>query len=151
MDATQKLICKKLGADDDYQSVLNVQKRRGAPYRAVKNEHFQLHYSGSGHWLLTFCSSGRIQVCDSLKTSVSRINRTCVYTSYKNCVKEFIVSFLSVPKQTDGYNCSPYAIAFASEILDEKSPIEARFDAERMRGHLISCLKNKFLIPFLKV
>ena len=28
-DATQKLICRKLGADDDYQSVLNVQKRRG--------------------------------------------------------------------------------------------------------------------------
>ena len=28
MDAAQKLICKKLGADDDYQLVLNVQKRR---------------------------------------------------------------------------------------------------------------------------
>ena len=29
MDAAQKLICKKLGADDDYQFVLNVQKHRG--------------------------------------------------------------------------------------------------------------------------
>ena len=37
--AAQKLFCKKLGADGDYQSVLNLQKRRGAPYRAVKNEH----------------------------------------------------------------------------------------------------------------
>ena len=26
-------------AHGDYQSVLNLQKRRGAPYRAVKNEH----------------------------------------------------------------------------------------------------------------
>ena len=147
MDATQKLICKKLGADDDYQSVLNVQKRRGAPYRAVKNEHNQLHYSGSGHWLLTFCSNGRIQICDSLKTSVSRVNRKCVYTSYKNCVKEFIVSFLSVPKQTDGYNCSPYAIAFAAE----KSPIEARFDAralDQLFEKQVSHTIPKSLMPF---
>ena len=42
MDATQKLTCKDLGADDDYQSVLNVQKCRKAPYCAVKSEYMQL-------------------------------------------------------------------------------------------------------------
>ena len=68
MNAAQKLIYKKLGADDDYQSVLNVQKRQGAPYRAVKNEHIQLLHDGSGHWLLSFCSNGRIQIYDSFKT-----------------------------------------------------------------------------------
>ena len=47
MDSAQKLLCEELGADDDYQSVLNVQKRRGAPYRAVKNEHIQLLHDGS--------------------------------------------------------------------------------------------------------
>ena len=62
MDATKRLICKKLGAHDDYESVLNVQKRRGAPYRAVKNEHIQLLHDDSGHWQLTFCSNGRIHI-----------------------------------------------------------------------------------------
>ena len=42
MDVVQKLICRKLGGDDDYQSVLNVQKRQGAPCRAVKNKHNKL-------------------------------------------------------------------------------------------------------------
>ena len=37
MDAAEKLICEKLGADDDYQFLLNVQKCQGALYRAVKN------------------------------------------------------------------------------------------------------------------
>ena len=37
MDAAQKLACKKLRADGDYQSVLNVQERRVAPFRAVEN------------------------------------------------------------------------------------------------------------------
>ena len=48
-------------------------------------------------------------------------------------------------------NCSPFAIAFAAESLDRKSPRESRADAERMRGHLINCLENKFLMLFLKV
>ena len=39
MDPDQKLICKELGADGHYQSVLNVWKRQVVPYRAVKNEH----------------------------------------------------------------------------------------------------------------
>ena len=151
MDATQKLICKKLGEDGDNQSVLNAQKRRGAPYRAVKNEHIQLLHDGSRHWILTFCSNGRIQICDSLKTSLIRVNRKCVYALYKNSVKELIVSFLPFQKQTNGYNCGPFAIAFAAEILDGKSPMEARFDVERMRGHMTNCLENKFLIPFPKV
>ena len=55
MDAAEKLICKKLGADDDYQSVFNVQKRQGAPYSAVKNEHIQLlHMAMDTGYLLFF-------------------------------------------------------------------------------------------------
>ena len=64
---------------------------------------------------------------------------------------EFIASVLPVQKQTDEHNCGSFAIAFATEILDGKSPMEAHFDVERLRGHLINCLKNKVLIPFPKV
>ena len=38
MDAVQKLICKDLNANVDYQLVLNVQNCRGAPYRAGGGE-----------------------------------------------------------------------------------------------------------------
>ena len=110
----------------------------------MKNEHIQLLNAGSEHWLFTFCSNGKIQICDSLKPSLSRVNRKCVHALYKNCVKEFIVSFLPVQKQTDGYNCGSSAIAFEAEIVDGKSPVEACFDVERMRGHLINCLEKNF-------
>ena len=36
MDAAQKLTCTKLRADDEDQSVLNVQERRGAPLSCDK-------------------------------------------------------------------------------------------------------------------
>ena len=74
MDAAQKLIRKKLRVDGNYQSVLNVQKRRGAPYRGVKNDHIRLLYNGSGHWLL----------CDSFKTSLSRRNSSSAFSLSKN-------------------------------------------------------------------
>ena len=82
--------------------------------------------------------------------SLSLVNRKCVHALYKNGVKGFIVRFFPVQKQTDGYNCSPFAIFFAVDNLDGKSPMEACFDVERTRGHL-NCLENKFLVPFPNV
>ena len=62
-----------------------------------------------------------------------------------------LVSFLPVEKQADGYNCGPFAVAFAAEILGGKSPIEARFDVKKTRGYLRSCLIKKQLDLFAKV
>ena len=118
------------------------------------NEHIQLLHDGHNHWILTFCSNGRVQVCDSMKTYLSRVNKKCVHALYKNIVDEsgkFVVSFLPVRKQPDGYNCGLFAIAFAAEILDGKSPTEAHFDVRKMRTHLIMCLENQRLTPFPKV
>ena len=42
-----------------------------------------------------------------------------------------------------GYNCRFFAIAFPAEILDGKSPMEARFHVERIRGHWNNCLNRK--------
>ena len=50
------------------------------------------------------------------------------------------LSLLPVQKQKDGFNCGAFAIAYATEILDGKSPIDARFDVPAVRNHLISCL-----------
>ena len=152
MDTTQKSVYKKLGADNDYQSVVNVQKYQGAPYRAVKNEHIQLMHDDSGHWQLAFCSNERIQNCDSLKTLLGRVNRKWFLALYKNYVKEFFVSFLLVQKQTDWYNCGPFAVAFVAETLDKKSPMEARVDVERALDRLFGKESShtipESLIPF---
>lgn len=39
-----------------------------------------------------------------------------------------IVSFDSVQKQPDTYNCGLFTIAFSVEVLDGKSPLDAAFD-----------------------
>ena len=70
---------------------------------------------------------------------------------YTKTIKQFIVNFLPVQKQSDGYKCGTFAIAFAAKILDGKPPTEACYNVQRMQGHLINCLENKVPIPFMKV
>ena len=72
MDATQKLICKVSGKTDSLQSVLNLQRRSKMPFRAVNNGHIQLLHDGNNHWLLSFCSSDRVEISDSLKNHAGR-------------------------------------------------------------------------------
>ena len=48
VDAAQELKCNDLETDDNYQSILNVQKRQDSHHLALENEQIQLLYNGSG-------------------------------------------------------------------------------------------------------
>ena len=151
MDAAQKLICKQLGNGAEYQSVLYAQKH----FHAVDNEHVQLLHDGSQHWFSTYCTGGTVYVCDSLKTYLNRISKKSVQALYRNCVDSMghlAISFLPVQQQIDAdrHNCGVFAIAFAAEILDGKSPANVNFDVAKMRDHLITCLEKQQLSPFPK-
>ena len=77
MDAAQKLICKKLGNMEMYQSVLNLQKNEKL-FFAVQNEHLQLLHNGYNHWLLSACRGRRVQVCDSLYSTINSETVRCL-------------------------------------------------------------------------
>ena len=153
MDAAQKLICKETGTDESYQPVLNSEKKTIDPFHPVSQEHVQLLHDGANHWFLSFCSNGRVQVCDSLCSSLTRSSTKSIRSLYKHYVAdigELIITFLPVQKQPDGHNCGPFAIAYAAEILHGRSPSEAVFDINKMREHLITCLEMRRLNPFPK-
>ena len=115
-------------------------------------EHIQLLHDGRNHWILSFCSNGRVQVCDSLNTALTRSSRKAIRSLYMHYFSgDEVISFLPVQRQPDGYNCGLFAIAFAAEILDGKSPSQAIFSVDEMCGHLISCLETQKLSPFPKV
>ena len=86
MDAGQQLICKALGSFETYQSVLNCQKKEST-YFSVSGDHIQLLHDGSCHWLLAFTSSGRVQVCDSLRTNLTPISKKCLKSLFQSLVK----------------------------------------------------------------
>ena len=154
MDAAQKLICKEIGTDEPYQSVLNSEKITIDPFHPVSQEHVQLLYDGANYWFLSFCSNGHVQVCDSLHSSLTRSSRKSIRFLFKHYVadgREQIVIFLPVQKQPDGHNYGPFAIAYTAEIFDGRSPSEAVFDVNKISEHLITCLEIQRLTPFPNV
>ena len=99
MDAAQKLICTEIGTDESYQSVLNSEKKTIDPFHPASQEHVQLLHDGANHWFLSFCSNGRVQVCDSLRSSLTRSSRRSIRSLYKHYVAdggEQIVTFIPV-------------------------------------------------------
>ena len=48
------------------------------------------------------------------------------------------------------YDFGHFGVDFAAEVLDGKSAVDAVFDVSSMWTHLIHCLKNQNLAPFLK-
>lgn len=150
MDAAQKLICEEIGTT--FQTVLNSQRKDIEPYKPVYEEHVQLLHDGHNHWILSFCSNGRVQVCDSLNYTLTRSSRKAIQSLYKNYFSgTVVISFIEVQKQPDSYNCGLFAIAFAAELLDGKSPSDAVFVVDKMRAHFISCLEQQKLGTFPKV
>ena len=85
MNAAQVLICRAPEVKS-YQSVMNWYKKVKYPYKAVDNACIQLLHDGNNHWLLTFCSNGRVQVCDTLRTNLSRFTWKSVNSIYGNSV-----------------------------------------------------------------
>ena len=96
MDAISNPYLQGTWRENEYQSVLNLQKKGCASSRTVNDEHIQFLHDGRNHWFLSFCSNGRIQICDSLRTTLSRVSQKCVNELYRNCKDEWgkmVVSF----------------------------------------------------------
>ena len=143
MNGGQKLICKALGILETYQSVINCQKKRQR-YFPVSGNYIQLLHAVSSHWLLAFSSSGTVQVCDSLRINLTLVSKQCLRSLYQPLLKngKLEVTFLPVEKQIYGFNCGLFALAYASILLDGKSPTDFRFFVKEMRAHHIKCLKD---------
>ena len=121
MDAGQKLICKALVSLETYLSVLNFQKKRQTCF-PVSGDHIQLLHDGNCHWLLSFSSSGRVQVYDSLRTNLTSVFKECLKSLYQPLLTngKLEVTFLPVEKQTNGFNCGLFALVYASILFDGK-------------------------------
>ena len=57
------------------------------------------------------------------------------------------VIFLPVDKQTNGFNCGLFALAYASILLVGKSLIDAGFVVNEMCSYFMKCLKAAYLYP----
>ena len=84
-------------------------------------------HNGTNHWLMTFSPNFLVQVCDSLYTNLSPIIKNCLQVLYKSKVeksRKLSVTILPVQKQSCGYSCGLFEIAFATGVLNGLSPVD---------------------------
>ena len=152
MYVAQKLICKALGRLESYQSVLKW-KQKGTPFFNISEDHIQLKHKGTHHWLMSFSSNDRVQICDSLFTNLPRVVKNCLKALYKSKVeknRKLSVTTVPVQKQSDVYSRGLFAIAFAMDVLNGLSPVDSCFDVSLMRSHLLQCLETEEFTVFPK-
>ena len=108
------------------------------------------HVSSPEHWVTTYfdVSKQNIYIYDSL-TDVSREDKIAPQLDvlYNNSVNKFKVIYQPV-KQQKMNMCGFYAIACAFCRLQGKNPEAQLFDEDRMRVHLIDCLRKRNIACF---
>ena len=56
----------------------------------------------------------------------------------------------SVQQQLNGLDCGASTVAFATDLVFGSSPDKRNYDESKLRNHLLMCLEQGKLVPFLQ-
>ena len=111
---------------------------------------------GINHWLLSFNSNGRVQVCDRLYETLGSVTKRCLKALYKSLLDKdgkLSVTIIPVYKQNDSSSCGLFAIEFTTNILEGnffRKEKKTFFNVTSMQKHLLECLEKQHLSAFLQ-
>ena len=131
---------------------------RGQTYTfEIETDDFiQILHNGRGHWLTisTIGAKDDAEVCiyDSMYPSVSTIVKSQIAALLATKNKEIKMRFMDVQKQSGGYDCGVFAIAFATALAHGFNPGKYLFNQHVMWKHLLKCIEmaNITMFPVLK-
>ena len=112
----------------------------------------QIHYIDNHH-VVSHYDGKKITVYDSLRnfTRVDRLNcqlRKTYFFFFRNKSYLHDVVYKVPQSQTNSTDCGLYAIAFATLLKSGISPCGVNLDSDRLRLHLLHCLKEGKLTFF---
>ena len=152
VSAVQKLLKQQLPVRNGFQDPCC-----GLTYafEIMSDEFIQVLHNGHDHWL-TISTIGaakdEVFVFDSMYASVSTKVKHQIAALLATQTKAIKLSFVDVQKQSGGYDCGLFALAFATALVNGINPGRFLYDQRNMRKHLLECLRNKKmeLFPVLK-
>ena len=114
-------------------------------FNVVSGEFVQIHWSN--HWVCVSsigCLPGHVNLYDSLY-------HDAISQEVEDQTNDLLggrlasLQFVSVQQQTNGSDCGVFAIAIAIAtcLALGTNPSHVTFDIQRMRSHLVACLKGK--------
>lgn len=128
--------------------------KEGDPFFSISEDQIQLMHNGENHWLMSFSSNSRVQICNSLCKNLTSVIKNClraVYISKVEKTGKLSATIVLVQKQSDCYNYRLFAIAFATDVLNGFSSGISCFGVSLMRSHLLQWVEAEELTIFPKI
>lgn len=116
----------------------------------ASGEFIQILHTGTDHWLCISsigCSPGVVHLFDSFYNDVI-LTEVEEQTQDLLGGKQVHLVYVPVRQQTNGSDCGVFAIAFATCLAFGENPAHVTFDVPKMRPHLATCLKHKYISFF---
>ena len=113
-------------------------------FHVHSGEFVQIMHVRNNHWCVVStvgCESGVIRVYDSLFKSVSRETLRLIVSMVYSQSSDLKITMMDVEKQSNGSDCGVLAIAYAFDICNGLNPCNVRFDQNKIRQHLATCLE----------
>ena len=79
---------------------------------------------------------------DSLYRSVSMETLSLIASMVYSPASELKITMMDVEKQSNGSDCGVLAIAYAFDIYNGLNPCNVKFDQNKIRQHLSTCLEK---------
>ena len=114
-------------------------------FHVHSGEFVQIVHVRNNHWCVVStvgCDCGVIHVYDSLYRSVSRETLSLIASMVYSPSSELNITKMDVEKQSNGSDCGVLAIAYAFDICNGLNPCNVRFDQNKIRQHLATCLEK---------
>jgi hypothetical protein len=126
------LFCSPLGAS------LNYPKAQGDKW-------LQIVHDGSNHWVLVakgFSQPEHVLVYDSMpRTPWDNAHvLSCMSSLLKTPKKEMSYLVKNCQRQSNGFDCGVFAIAFATSLANGEDPATRLYDPKQLRTHLSECM-----------
>ena len=112
---------------------------------STRGKFVQIVHVRNNHWCVVStvgCDCGVIHVYDSLYRSVSREALSLIASMVYSPSSELNITKMDVEKQSNGSDCGVLAIAYAFDICNGLNPCNVRFDQNKIRQHLATCLEK---------
>ena len=111
-----------------------------------------IHCFERHHWIVATtvkCANGQVHVVDSLFKSLDDKTKATISRLFQRDINSVMIKLINSQKQTGVKDCGLFSIAFATAIAFGQNPIKQKFQQQSMRAHLVNCLENKMMTPFL--
>lgn len=122
--------------------------------QAQGDKWMQIVHDGNDHWVLIakgFSQPEHVLVYDSLPGSPHRYsNHILIYISslLESANKEMTYIVKTCQRQSNGYDCGVFAIAFAASLANGEDLTTRLYDPKNLRSHLIECFSSEKLSQF---